>query len=123
MVALGSTLEEAFYYIHNLVTACEIQVSHTELPVGDQDIFQLSVRGWGDDGDQLHHRQKDDVFSYPRFYCPSVFSIPPEVFLSLLSPHVCPEGAHTGQCWRARQCGDAGPGEVQGSPTGPRASW
>lgn len=26
LVTLGSTVEEAFYYIHNLVTACEIQV-------------------------------------------------------------------------------------------------
>lgn len=53
----------------------------------------------------------------------SVLSIPPEVFLSLLSPLFCLEGAHIGQCWRSRQCGDAGPGEVQGTSTGPRASW
>lgn len=26
LVTMGSTVEEAFYYIHNLVTACEIQV-------------------------------------------------------------------------------------------------
>lgn len=26
LVTLGTTVEEAFYYIHNLVTACEIQV-------------------------------------------------------------------------------------------------
>lgn len=52
------------------------------------------------------------IINKKMFSSPSVFSIPPEVFLSLLSPHVCPEGAHTGQCWRARQCGDAGPGEI-----------
>lgn len=38
-MAVGSTLEEAFYYIHNLVTACEIQVSHPELHVGINDIL------------------------------------------------------------------------------------
>lgn len=27
LVSVGETVEEAFYYIHNLVTACEIQVS------------------------------------------------------------------------------------------------
>lgn len=26
LVSVGETVEEAFYYIHNLVTACEIQV-------------------------------------------------------------------------------------------------
>lgn len=26
LVAVGETIEEAFYYIHNLVVACEIQV-------------------------------------------------------------------------------------------------
>lgn len=31
LVSVGETVEEAFYYIHNLVTACEIQVRHTEL--------------------------------------------------------------------------------------------
>lgn len=46
-MSVGSTLEEAFYYIHNLVTACEIQVSHTELHVGINDrlCVYLSVRG------------------------------------------------------------------------------
>lgn len=29
LVTVGETVEEAFYYIHNLVTACEIQVGHT----------------------------------------------------------------------------------------------
>lgn len=29
LVSVGETVEEAFYYIHNLVTACEIQVAHT----------------------------------------------------------------------------------------------
>uniref|UniRef100_A0A3Q3FUG1 Adducin 1 (alpha) n=1 Tax=Labrus bergylta TaxID=56723 RepID=A0A3Q3FUG1_9LABR len=29
LVSVGETVEEAFYYIHNLVTACEIQVSET----------------------------------------------------------------------------------------------
>lgn len=29
LVSVGATVEEAFYYIHNLVTACEIQVGHT----------------------------------------------------------------------------------------------
>lgn len=28
LVSVGETVEEAFYYIHNLVTACEIQVGH-----------------------------------------------------------------------------------------------
>ncbi|KAJ3605301.1 hypothetical protein NHX12_027350 [Muraenolepis orangiensis] len=28
LVALGETVEEAFYYIHNLITACEIQYKH-----------------------------------------------------------------------------------------------
>lgn len=27
LVSVGETVEEAFYYIHNLVTACEIQVT------------------------------------------------------------------------------------------------
>lgn len=27
LVTMGETVEEAFYYIHNLVSACEIQVS------------------------------------------------------------------------------------------------
>lgn len=47
MVAVGSTLEEAFYYIHNLVTACEIQVSHTELHAGIKDIqYYLYLYVW-----------------------------------------------------------------------------
>lgn len=29
LVSVGETVEEAFYYIHNLVTACEIQVGQT----------------------------------------------------------------------------------------------
>lgn len=29
LVSVGETVEEAFYYIHNLVTACEIQVGRT----------------------------------------------------------------------------------------------
>lgn len=29
LVSVGETVEEAFYYIHNLVTACEIQVTDT----------------------------------------------------------------------------------------------
>lgn len=29
LVSVGETVEEAFYYIHNLVTACEIQVGLT----------------------------------------------------------------------------------------------
>ncbi len=27
LVTVGETVEEAFYYMHNLVTACEIQVA------------------------------------------------------------------------------------------------
>ena len=29
LVTVGETVEEAFFYIHNLVAACEIQVRHT----------------------------------------------------------------------------------------------
>lgn len=29
LVSVGETVEEAFYYIHNLVTACEIQVTRS----------------------------------------------------------------------------------------------
>lgn len=29
LVSVGESVEEAFYYIHNLVVACEIQVSGT----------------------------------------------------------------------------------------------
>lgn len=35
LVSVGETVEEAFYYIHNLVTACEIQVRHTMSSVKD----------------------------------------------------------------------------------------
>lgn len=59
------------------------------------------------------------VFSYPglyyRFLLRFFFFCPLHFFAF--------KGAHTGQCWRSRQCGDAGPGEVQGTSTGPRASW
>lgn len=30
-MAMGETVEEAFYYLHNLVTACEIQVRNIEI--------------------------------------------------------------------------------------------
>lgn len=48
LVAVGSTLEEAFYYIHNLVTACEIQVSRSELRVATADPFMLICVGTKD---------------------------------------------------------------------------
>lgn len=52
-MAVGSTLEEAFYYIHNLVTACEIQVSHTELHVAINDISVCFCTGGRDNGINL----------------------------------------------------------------------
>ncbi|XP_029693045.1 alpha-adducin isoform X6 [Takifugu rubripes] len=41
LVAVGSTLEEAFYYIHNLVTACEIQVRTLASAGGPDNVVML----------------------------------------------------------------------------------
>ncbi|XP_036385188.1 alpha-adducin isoform X7 [Megalops cyprinoides] len=41
LVAVGETVEEAFYYIHNLVTACEIQVRTMASAGGPENLVML----------------------------------------------------------------------------------